>query len=178
VTAVGAPTTCVAAGSSGDCVVYAYDRTHPNGNATASGTAGTLDLANGEVRAVRMRSYTVGTQGTVGVIEYAQSFGTTRPSCNGAGPAYSSTVSFPGCNTSTGWCPLSDPTRIDVTSMTITNNSQILGANPSAQVIRQFNIAIVGRLTGSTDFTRNEQATLKVRSDCMRAVITNCTASP
>lgn len=178
ITASGAATTCLAAASSGDCVVYAYDRTHPNGNSSASGTAGALDLSNGEVRALRLRTRTVGSQGAVGVIEYAQSFGTTRPTCAGAGPAYSTTVSYPGCNNATGWCPLSDPTRIDVTGLTITNNSQTLGADPTAQVVRQLGITIVGRLTGTTNFTRSEQTTVKVRSDCLRAAITNCTASP
>jgi len=170
-----APTVCVASGASGDCVVYAYDRTFPDGSATAAGTAGTLDLGNGEVRALRMRSRTVNGV-SVGVIEYARSEGTTRPACGGASPDYSS---FPAaCDATSLWCPLSDPTRIDVSQLEITNRSAQIGVNPSAVMSRKVDIKIVGRLAGSTEIVRDAQTSLKVRSDCMRPAIANCNASP
>jgi prepilin-type N-terminal cleavage/methylation domain-containing protein len=56
-----------------NCIVYAYDR--PNN------TPGTIDLGNGEVRAVRRA-----TTGSVGVIEVAESFNAIKPDCSAAGP--------------------------------------------------------------------------------------------
>lgn len=191
-TAGGAPITCLqevaitgsVANSTGDCIIYGYDRSYPNNQATKVGTEGSLDLSNGEVRAMRLRPYTVGPLSNIGVLEYFDSSITSaRPLCAGVGPAYSATAIYPGCNTTTGWCPLSDPARIDVTALTIVNQGSTIGANPSAQIARQFDITITGRLrtnpgTGFSTFTRNVQSSIKIRSDCMRALITDCNASP
>lgn len=178
----GAPTVCVAPDSVGDCIKYAYDRSYPNGGTTLVGAEGQLNVGTGEVRAIRRRAYTVGDLSGVGVIEYAESFfdgaANVSPACGAAGPAYSATNRYPGCNTTTGWCPLSDPTRLDITALTITNLSRQIGVNPTAQIQRQFSIDIVGRLAGSTEYTRNVQTSIKIRSDCMRATISNCNASP
>lgn len=173
-TASGAPTTCLGAAGVGDCIIYAYDRTYPNGGTTAAGTPGTLDLANGEVRGLRRRTATVNGV-TVGVIEYAQSAtGLSKPACDDATATYTSYP--PACNGT--WCPLSDPARVDISELSITNNSVTIGVNPSALLSREFNIKMVGRLVGNTEFTRDVQTSLKIRSDCMRAAITNCQASP
>lgn len=190
--ASGAPTTCLqevaisgsVANSTGDCIIYAYDRTYPNNGATKVGTEGSIQLSNGEVRAVRLRQRTVGPASNIGVIEYFDSsINSARPVCNDAGPAYSATSLYPGCNNTTGWCPLSDPNRIDVTAMTIVNQGSTIGANPSAQIARQLDITLTGRLrsnTGTTfsDYSRSVQSSVKIRSDCMRDVITDCNARP
>ncbi len=190
--ATGAPTTCLqevaitgsAANSTGDCIIYSYDRSYPNNGTTKVGTEGTLDLSNGEVRAIRLRPRTVGPMSNIGVIEYFDSsINSARPVCSDAGPAYSATSLYPGCNTTTGWCPLSDPNRIDVTALTVVNRSSTIGANPSAQISRQFDITITGRLranTGTTfsDYSRSLQSSIKIRSDCMRELITDCNARP
>ena len=174
-TASGAPTTCVGAAATGDCMIYAYDRTYPNGSATAAGTAGTLDLSNAEVRGIRRRTATVNGVAGVGVIEYAQSAaGSAKPTCGDATATYTSFP--PACNGT--WCPLSDPARVDVSELTFTNNSITIGANPSALTSREFNIKMAGRLVGNSQFTRDVQTSIKIRSDCMRPTITDCQASP
>ena len=174
-TASGAPSTCLGAGGIGDCVIYGYDRSYPNGGTTLTGTPGTLDVSNGEVRGLRRRTATVNGI-TVGVIEYAESSVTTRPTCGGAGAVYTSFP--PTCNSTSLWCPLSDPARVDITQLQITNNSSQVGVNPSALVTRNFDFRLIGRLPANSDFTRDVQASLKIRSDCMRAAISNCNASP
>lgn len=172
-TASGAPTVCVTPGNTGDCILYGYDRTYPNGGTTATGTQGVVDVGNGEVRGFRRRTATVNGV-TVGVLEYAQSSGSTRPACNDATATYTSFP--PACNGT--WCPLSDPTRVNITAFTVTSNSSQIGVDPSALLSRAFDIRIVGQLVSDTSFTRDVQTSLKVRSDCMRPVITNCRARP
>jgi prepilin-type N-terminal cleavage/methylation domain-containing protein len=176
-TASGAPTTCVAAGSAGDCILYAYDRSYPNGGTTVTGAMGQIDLDNGEKRGLRLRSYTVN-GASVGVVEYAVSDTGVEPACGGAGPAYTSTNSYPGCNTTTGWCPLSDPTRVNVTSLGLVNRSRTIGANPGAVLARRFDIELAGQLIGDTSITRTVQTSVKLRSDCLRTTIASCTAVP
>ncbi len=152
-------------------------RSHPSQwRHTGAGTAGTLDLGNGEVRGIRRRSVTNANGVSVGVIEYAFSQGSVRPACNGATATYTSFP--PSCNSTSLWCPLSDPTKLDITSLAITNRSSQVGVNPSALISRRFDITIVGRVAGTTDFTRTVQSSMKVRTDCLRATIANCTASP
>lgn len=174
-TDAGAPSTCLGAAGVGDCVIYAYDRSYPNGGTTLAGTPGTLDVSNGEVRGLRRRTATVNGI-TVGVIEYAESSGTTKPACGGAEAVYTSFP--PTCNSTSLWCPLSDPARVDVTELEIINNSSQVGVNPSALLTRNFDFRLTGRLPGNADFTRDVLASLKIRSDCMRAAISNCNASP
>lgn len=173
VTANAAPNTCVTPGNSGDCALYGYDRTYPNGTTTVTGTAGVVDVDRGEVRGVRRRTATVNGV-TVGVLEYAQSTGTTRPACDDATATYTSFP--PACNGT--WCPLSDPTRVNITGFTLTSNSQQIGVNPSALISREFDIQIIGQIVGDTSFTRDVQTSLKIRSDCMRPAIADCRARP
>lgn len=176
-TASGAPTTCLSAGSSGDCILYAYDRTYPNGATTAAGTLGGLDYGNGELRGLRLRNYTVNGVST-GVVEYAVSSGTTAPACGGGGPAYSASNTYPGCNTTSHWCPLSDPTRINVTSLGLVNRSRQIGSNPGAIMARRFDIELAGQLVGDATVTRSVETSVKLRSDCLRPAIANCNAIP
>ena len=172
--ASGSSTTCLASGSTGDCVIYAYDRTYPNGDTTATGTPGAIDVGNGEVRGIRRVSVTNTEGRTVGVIEYAQSSGSTRPHCNDATATY---TSFPAaCNGV--WCPLSDPAKVDITTFSIVNNTRQIGVNPTALLARSFDITLTGRIAGTTDTSRDVQTSLKLRSDCMRAAISNCNARP
>jgi prepilin-type N-terminal cleavage/methylation domain-containing protein len=176
-TASGAPTTCLGAGSEGDCILYAYDRTYANGETTPQYTLGNLDYANGELRGLRLRSYTINGVST-GVVEYAVSSGTTAPACGGAGPAYSSSNTYPGCNSTSLWCPLSDPTRINITSLGLFNRSRTIGANPGAVMARRFDIEIAGQLAGDASVTRSVETSVKLRSDCLRTTIANCNAVP
>jgi prepilin-type N-terminal cleavage/methylation domain-containing protein len=170
----GSSTTCLGNGGTGDCIIYAYDRTYPNGTTTATGTPGTIDQGNGEVRGIRRKSVTNAEGRTVGVIEYARSTAGTRPHCDGAAATY---TSYPAaCNGV--WCPLSDPAKVDITALTIVNNSQVIGVNPSALMQREFDITLTGRIAGNTEFTRDVQTSLKIRSDCMRAAVSNCNARP
>jgi prepilin-type N-terminal cleavage/methylation domain-containing protein len=146
------------------CVIYSYDRN----NAVSGSAAGTLDVANGEVRAVRR---TVAPSGA-GVIEYAVSSGSTRPTCTGAGPDY---TQFPlTCNTTTKWCALTDPTKIDITSFVLTD----AGANTGGVKLRDITVTMQGRPTGVTDYSRGVQTSVRIRSDCYDSSLANCNLSP
>lgn len=152
------------AGAADSCVVYAYDR--------LPAAPGQLDLSNGEVRAVRRKVQTVNGQ-QVGVIEFAESFGTTTPSCAGADPDYSTYP--PTCNSASGWCALSDPRTVDITSLSI--NRPTLGfysqagnaGNPGLQ-LREIAVDIQGRLIGNEadPISRGVNAVVRVRADCVR----------
>lgn len=159
------------------CIIYGYDR--------PSGTPGSVDVANGEVRGLRRRVVTPSNTGSqVGVIEYAVSSGTTRPTCADASATYTSYP--PACNGV--WCPLTDASTINIQTFTIAQNSTQVGTDPNAVSIRNLQIALNGRLVGdngtsylngvSTSFRRGLQATIKVRSDCVNIAISNCNASP
>ena len=170
----GSSTTCLGAGGTGNCLIYAYDRTYPNGGTTVTGTPGTLDTATAEARGIRFRSVTNAEGRTVGVIEYARSSGGNRPHCDDAAATY---TSYPAaCNGM--WCPLSDPAKVDMTALTIVNNSQTIGVDPSALMERVFDFTLAGRIAGNTEFVRDVQTSLKIRSDCMRATVTDCNARP
>jgi prepilin-type N-terminal cleavage/methylation domain-containing protein len=146
------------------CVIYSYDRN--------IGTHGALDVGSGEVRAVRRRTATINGIANVGIIEYAVSSGTIKPGCGTAGPDY---TTFPvACNSTTNWCPLSDPTRLDVTSFELTDNS----VNSGGVRIRNIGVTLQGRPTGKSDYIRGVKATVRIRSDCYDTSLTNCTLSP
>jgi prepilin-type N-terminal cleavage/methylation domain-containing protein len=174
IASMAAPT-CVTDTTAGSCVLYGYDRTYPNGTTTPSGTAGTVDVGNGEVRGLRLNSVTVNGR-TVGVLEYAVSSGSTRPACDGASADY---TTFPAtCNSTSLWCPLSDGSKLDITALTIANNGSSTSSGGIAMGVRRLDIGMTGRIAGSTDFTRNVRASVKVRADCMRAAIGSCSARP
>ena len=146
------------------CVIYAYDRD--------TGNHGQLDVDTGEVRAVRRRTATVNGIANVGIIEYGVSAAGVKPVCSAAGPNY---AVFPvACNTTTNWCPLSDPTRLDVTSFAITDAS----TNSGSVRIRDLTVVLQGRPAGKTDYVRGVTANVRIRSDCYDTALTNCTLSP
>lgn len=162
---------------SGNCVIYAYDRTFPNGTATATGVlgAGSIDLENQEVRGLRLSSANVNGN-TVGVIEYAESTTGTRPDCSDATADYSA---FPFTCVGT-WCPLSDASKLDITAFTIVNNGTSLPSVSPTMALRRLDIELTGRIAGTTDFTRNVRSSVKVRADCLRvaANFSECSATP
>lgn len=150
------------------CVIYSYDK--------AGGTIGLLDLANGEVRAIRRSSATNQDGRTVGVIEFATSFGTTRPVCTSVGATY--TTYPPTCNATTGWCALSDPSVLDITALTFTDNRAFVGVAPNRVQLRRIGVNLQGQIAGTTGAARNMVASVRVRSDCYNATLTNCSNSP
>ena len=156
-----------------NCMIFAYDR--PNG------TRGTVDVGNGEVRAVRRA-----TTGGIGVIEVAESFSTTRPTCGGAGPDYSA---YPiECNATSGWCPLTDPRILDIATFTIgtsavTGNTHGLqdkagGSGFNAMKLREYRFTLTGSLVKDPAVTRTVRSNVKVRADCIRSDLANCVVSP
>lgn len=176
----GGSNTCITNGSVADCVVYAYDR--------PGGTAGTLDVANGEVRGIRrVQVQPTGAADLVGVIEYATSSGSTKPACNGATAVYTSYP--PSCNTTSLWCPLTDSATTNIRAFEITENSSTaIGSDPAAVRVRNFTVALTARRVGDnattylggvdTSYKRGIQASVRVRTDCVQTTITNCNASP
>jgi prepilin-type N-terminal cleavage/methylation domain-containing protein len=147
------------------CAIYAYDR--------ENGTAGTVDLANGEVRGIRLKPRSYGGR-TVGVVEYAVSAGTLPTCSDAASPDY--TTYPPSC--SGGWCALSDPAKLDITKLEINDNGTVVGTSPTQVQIRDLTINLAGRLAGSTEFTREITSDVRTRSDCFDATISNCALAP
>jgi type II secretory pathway component PulJ len=163
--------------ASSNCVLYAYDR--------ANGRPGMVDGDNGELRGIRRATATFGTA-TVGVIEVAESTATVTPACNGNSPDYSQ---YPvTCNTTSGWCPLSDPRALDITTFTLANvagtNSHGIqtiagGSGFNAMQLREFEMTMAGNLVSDATVTRTVRLNLKVRADCLRASVSPaCTVAP
>ena len=164
--------------TNGSCILYAYDRT--------GGTGGTLEKANGEIRGLRRVQVTPTNTGfQVGVIEYAVSNATdTKPSCTDATAVY--TTYPPTCNGN--WCPLTDASTVNIRAFQITQTAAQVGTDPTAVAIRNMRVELAGRLVGddtvsylngvSTSYRRGLRATVKMRSDCINATISNCDASP
>jgi prepilin-type N-terminal cleavage/methylation domain-containing protein len=157
------------------CVIYAYDRT--------GGTQGTVDVGRGEVRGLRVATRTINGR-NVGVIEYAESSGTTRPTCAGASPDY--TVFPPTCSSST-WCSLSDPSVVDITAFLLTDRRTVVGGAVGERMqVRDIDVDMTGRLTGTTAYTRNVHGSVRVRADCFDPAATGtdptnfgtCTQTP
>ena len=163
---------------SGNCILYAYDRTYPNGGTTATGDPGGLDLSNGEVRGLRLSEVTNVNGQSVGVIEYAVSSGTTRPTCGGSTATYSAMPA--ACNGTSLWCPLSDASTIDIDAFTITNTTNTATGSGNSMGQRRIDLTLTGRIAGATDFDRTVRSSVKVRSDCIRitANFSACSASP
>jgi Tfp pilus assembly protein PilW len=174
------PGTCITDNSPGDCIIYAYDRTYPNGQATAAGDDGVLDVSNGEVRGLRLRTVTNVNSQSVGVIEYAVSSGTTKPTCSGAAATYTTTPAT--CNATTMWCPLSDPSTIDIDAFTLVRNLESMASSGSTMGMRRVDLTMTGRIAGDTEFSRTVRSTVKVRTDCIRVTsgynTGACTNSP
>ena len=161
----------------GECIIYAYDRTYPNGQAAPAGTAGTLDVSNGEVRGLRRVVATINGI-NVGVIEYAASTGAIKPACNGASPNYAAYP--PACNAASTWCPLSDGSTLNITAFTIANSGASMTDDDMTMAVRKIDVTLAGQLVGDNTFTRNLRSSIKIRSDCVRptASFAQCSASP
>ena len=159
----GGSATCLKiANSVGDCIIYAYDR--PGGTAGSLGAAGAWDV--GEVRGLRRKQVTIPNGDSVGVIEYAANTATIKPACNDASAIY---TSYPAaCNGV--WCPLSDASRLNITSLTFTANlAQAVGG---AQ-LRDISVSLQGSLGRSAtagyqvgDYTRGVKSNIRIRSEC------------
>lgn len=153
-------------GTGNGCVVYAYDR--------RLGTAGvgSPELANGEIRAFRLKQRTVNGQ-MVGVLEFAESTTGFTPRCNNGSPNYN--VYPVAC--ANGWCAVSDPRIIDIQEFTLNKDAVVeLG---SVMQLRQIGIDLRGRLVGQPQTLRGVQASVRVRAECVRANPgTNCSAPP
>ena len=138
------------------CVIYAYDRN--------AGTHGTIDLAQGEIRAIRMGFTPTG----VGVMEVAESATGVEPSCDGDAPDY---TKYPATCSADGWCALSDPNVVNLTEFNITPNhiEQSGTATTTSVIMREFGIELQGRLVRSADgvVTRGIRSDVKVRADCL-----------
>jgi Tfp pilus assembly protein PilW len=150
------------------CVVYAYDsRPAASGG---SGGPGKLDIAAGEVHALRRVVRSVeGKQ--VGVMEVAQTSASAASlDCDGAGPDYSS---YPAaCNASTGWCPLSDPRQLDITRFRIVQTSMWTPptASSTGSKVRDLELTMGGVLLGDKQVAREMQGSVRVRAECLRPV--------
>lgn len=160
-----------------NCIKYAYDRT--------GGTRGAINLGTGEVRAIRRQTANIGGV-TVGVIEVGESSAGTSPLCGAAGPDYSL---YPvTCNTTTGWCPFSDPRILNVQTFTIgtvasgTNSNGIqtiaAGSGFNAMRLREYLVTVTGSLRSDSLISRTVRSNIKVRADCLRANVAGCDASP
>jgi prepilin-type N-terminal cleavage/methylation domain-containing protein len=140
------------------CIIYAYDRD--------AGTRGTIDLAQGEIRAIRMGFTPAG----VGVIEVAQSAAGVTPNCTGTAPDY---TKYPATCSAAGWCALSDPNVVNLTEFNITRTDIVQPgtATTTPVVIREFGVELQGRLVRSADgvVTRGIRSDVKVRADCLEA---------
>lgn len=158
-----------------NCVIYSYDKA----SVAAGSQPGVLDLGNGEVRGIRLVSATNQDGRTVGVVEYAASdipSTPARPTCTPAGATYTSYP--PQCNLTTGWCALSDPSVLDITSLTFTDNRSNVGAAPNQVQLRRIGVNLQGRIAGTTDTARNMVASVRVRSDCYRPNPSTCSNAP
>lgn len=166
--------------TNGSCIIYAYDR--------PGGTAGTLEINNGEIRGLRRRVVTpTGASASVGVIEYAVSNSTAgKPTCGGADAIYTSYP--PSCNTASGsgWCPLTDTATINIRAFNLTE--AVTTAISNTVRARNVKVEITGRLVGdnstsylngvSNSYKRGVEATVKIRTDCVRSAVANCNVSP
>lgn len=168
-----------------NCIIYAYDR--------LLGTAGQIDLGNQEIRGVRRSSATMDGV-SVGVIEMSESATGLQPTCAGAGPDYSKYPVM--CNTATGWCPLSDPRTVDIETFVVdidgvdvdgdgfadnSHGRQTLSSAGSGYMpmqIREARVTLAGSLRNDDDVSRSIVSNVKVRANCLRALISECDVAP
>jgi type II secretory pathway pseudopilin PulG len=150
------------------CILYAYDRTHPNGATAAAGTAGAVDVANGELRGMRR----VVVNG-VGVIEYAESSVGVTPACGGATGGYLTNPAT--CNATSGWCPLSDPTRVDVTRFMVIDKGNDVA---TSMRVRDIGLFLEGRPVNVADYLRAISSDVKIRADCVAPTTSDCRVAP
>lgn len=151
---------------SGSCVIFAYDRT--------GGTPGTVDLAQGEIRGIRLGS----TPDGIGVIEVFESATGVTPSCTATGPTY---TNYPP-STNAGWSALSDPRVLNITQFNLDTSGYIpqVGTATSAPVVmREIVVDLKGQLRNSADgtVTRGIRSTIRIRADCI-GTTTVCAQTP
>jgi Tfp pilus assembly protein PilW len=150
------------------CVIYAYDTRTPASGGT--GGPGQLDVAAGEVHALRRMTRAVDGK-LVGVIEMAQtSAAAASLDCDADGPDY---TAYPAaCNAATGWCPLSDPRQLDITRFRIVDVS--LWTPPTASAngskVRDLDLTMGGVLLDDQAVAREVQGSVRVRAECLRPV--------
>ena len=163
----------VRAGADNSCVIFAYDSKAAASN--GSGGPGVIDVAAGEIHAIRRMTRTVNGS-LVGVMEVAQtSSSATSLDCDAAGPNY---ANYPAtCNASTGWCPLSDPMQIDITRFRIVDNS--LWTPPTAVAngskVHDLDLVMGGNLIGASENMREVQGSVRIRAECLRPVAAGAT---
>jgi len=163
-----APMKIVRANTDNSCVIYAYDSKAVK---TATGTGpGYLDVGSGEIHALRRVTRTVNGL-NIGVIEVAQSSASaTSIDCDGDGPDY---TTYPAaCNAASGWCALSDPQQLDVSSFRIVDNS-IWNAPTAANLgskVRDLGVTMQGVLIGKNEYSRSLQTNVRVRAECLRPI--------
>lgn len=168
-----------------NCVIYSYDR--------LPGTAGQIDLDNQEVRGIRRSTATMDGV-SVGVIEMSESAAGLQPTCAGAGPDYSKYPVM--CNLASGWCPLSDPRTVDLETFIVdidgvdangdgvadnSHGRQSLASAGSGYMpmqIREARVTIAGRLRNDEDVSRSIVSNVKVRANCLRALLSDCELAP
>jgi Tfp pilus assembly protein PilW len=162
------PMKIVRGNTDNSCVIYAYDGKTAK---TAANTGpGYLDVVSGEIRAIRRMSRTVNGN-AVGVIEVAQTSATAAAiDCDGAGPDY---TTYPAaCNAASGWCALSDPRQLDITSFRLVDNS--IWNPPTAATfgskVRDIGVTVQGVLIGKDEYARSVQTNVRVRAECLRPV--------
>jgi Tfp pilus assembly protein PilW len=165
------------------CVLYAYDRTFPIGyeadaacdDVTGCGTAGSVDLANGEIRGLRRTCVdgSCNSASDIGVIEYAESATGVTPSCTGATADYSTNPAT--CNAASGWCPLSDPTLLNITRFMVIDTSVDIS---TAMRVRDIGLHLEGQLANQPDYTRAVSTKVKIRADCITPAVADCGNAP
>lgn len=169
------------------CIIYAYDR--------SPGTAGQIDLANAEIRAIRRTTATLDGE-TVGVIEVGESSAAGAPTCAGASPDY---TKYPVPCATSGWCALSDPRAIDIESFTV-DAGGLIDSDGDGEVddpdlsshglqgitatgytpmqIREIKFTLTGHLRSDDATSRTVSSNVKVRANCLRALIDDCIGAP
>lgn len=157
---------------SGSCIIYSYAKDGSTSSTTPS-------AALGEIRGIRRITATVAGR-SVGIVEFADSSVASpaaKPTCGGSSPTYTGNPPY-GCNSTTGWCAMSDPTTLDVTALSFTDNRSTVGTSPNQVQLRDIGVSITGRLAGNTDYTRDMQSSVRIRSDCWRTTLSDCSTSP
>ena len=159
----------------GHCIVYAYDR--------SPGNPGLIDLANAEVRAIRRATATIGGE-TVGVIEVGESSAAGAPACNGAGPDYGK---YPVPCAGSGWCAFSDPRAVDIETFDVNTGGEGASSHGAQQItssgftpmqIREIKFTLTGHLRNDAATSRTVTSNVKVRANCLRALVDDCSEAP
>lgn len=114
------------------------------------------------------------------MIEIGESATGLTPACNGGAPTY---TNYPAtCNTTSGWCALTDPRVINITNFSLDTSGYIVQAGTATSTpmtIREIGIGLDGQLRQSADgtVTRGISSSVKVRADCLEASA-NCALAP